>query len=83
MRRLGGIAIIAALLAGPTAGDAAPWRAVVIGSNQGLASDAPLQFAESDAAQLARALGELGVISQVSLVLGESLPLPGRPSRSP
>ncbi|MBN1607031.1 MAG: caspase family protein [Polyangiaceae bacterium] len=44
-------------------------RALVIGSNLGLAEDPPLRFAEADATELARTLVQVGAVAQARLRL--------------
>jgi hypothetical protein len=65
---------LAALFASGSA-EAATW-ALVVGSNEGLAEEPPLAYAESDAAQVARALVEMEVApaAQVRLLAGPGLP---------
>jgi len=73
----GALAILAAIAATLTAGRARAQverYAIVIGNNQGAADEAPLRWAEDDAAKVARVLRELGGFRTENMLLmrGES-----------
>jgi hypothetical protein len=69
------VVLFAALVIPSALAQAGERHAIVIGSNEGEGDDAPLEFAETDAAQMARTLVEVGAVAadHVELLVGRKL----------